>query len=184
MPNRMVTIHPPGSRPGMRNLATAPTINPKMIHPMIPICVSLPLCACQGLSSSSRALASFLPLPLSSPPSSNTRALFLGPWTEAWLRPGDAGSGRLPTSLAILVESDCPPLCRATPPQFLAARIAQLVQRMHRLVVQDFHDIVKGLVRCEIRLDDHAYNSVGVLDNPWRRQHAHLADQRREVHQL
>src|SRR4029450_9293907 len=40
MPNRMVTIHPPGSRPGMRSLATAPTINPKMIHPMIPMRIS------------------------------------------------------------------------------------------------------------------------------------------------
>src|SRR5215510_2826311 len=28
-------INPPGSRPGMRNLATMPTISPNMIHPII-----------------------------------------------------------------------------------------------------------------------------------------------------
>src|SRR4051812_23195800 len=33
MPRRMVTMKPPGSRPGITSLAKAPTINPKRIHP-------------------------------------------------------------------------------------------------------------------------------------------------------
>jgi hypothetical protein len=36
MPIRMVTIIPPGSRPGISSLAMTPTIKPKTIHPMIP----------------------------------------------------------------------------------------------------------------------------------------------------
>ena len=40
MPKRMVTTKPPGSRSGVKNLATAPTINPKTIPPTIPTRVS------------------------------------------------------------------------------------------------------------------------------------------------
>jgi hypothetical protein len=36
----MVTIHPPGSRPGITSFAMAPTINPNTIHPIIPILAS------------------------------------------------------------------------------------------------------------------------------------------------
>src|SRR5262245_39729211 len=41
MPSRIVMMNPPGSRPGMRNLATIPTISPKMIQPSTPIPSSL-----------------------------------------------------------------------------------------------------------------------------------------------
>src|SRR5215471_16923448 len=37
MPSRIVTMNPPGSRPGITSLAIAPTINPKTIHPITPI---------------------------------------------------------------------------------------------------------------------------------------------------
>src|SRR5713226_932765 len=33
MPRRIVTIQPPGSRPGIRNFAITPTIRPKRSHP-------------------------------------------------------------------------------------------------------------------------------------------------------
>src|SRR5262245_61114050 len=37
MPSSIVTMIPPGSRPGMTSLAMAPTIRPKMIQPRTPI---------------------------------------------------------------------------------------------------------------------------------------------------
>ena len=37
MPSTIVTMNPPGSRPGIRNLATIPTMRPNAIHPMTPM---------------------------------------------------------------------------------------------------------------------------------------------------
>src|SRR5258706_16151787 len=37
MPSNIVTIQPPGSRPGISSLAIAPATKPKMIHDRIPI---------------------------------------------------------------------------------------------------------------------------------------------------
>ena len=37
MPSTIVTMMPPGSRPGINSLAIAPTIKPKTIHPKMPI---------------------------------------------------------------------------------------------------------------------------------------------------
>src|SRR3954468_10577557 len=36
MPSSIVTMIPPGSRPGITSLASAPTIRPKIIHPITP----------------------------------------------------------------------------------------------------------------------------------------------------
>src|SRR5262245_14138868 len=86
---------------------------------------------------------------------------------------GYAPGSRSATCLAILVWSDRTLLGSTTHPQFLAARIAKVAQWIHRLVIQDFLDIAKGFVRRQIRFDDHAHHSVSVLNNRWRRQHAH-----------
>ena len=69
-------------------------------------------------------------------------------------------------------------------PQLVAARVAEISQRIHRIVVYDLCQIAKRLVRREVRLDDGAHDAVRTRDNGCRGKDTHPADQRVEPYQI